>query len=209
MFVNVEKLHEQIAARDDRAFVSLYIFESIPQIFNGDLDNWVHWKSSLGEKIEVDPRDIVLTGSAAVGYSLNPSKKFKRFDYNSDIDLGIVSNHHFDLAWRYLRHRRVEWLTISRAIKDAIKDHKSNYVFSGTIAADRILPLLPFGIQWQKALDDMSKSAPTAGREIKLRIYKDFECLRYYQCNSVRSARELALATKKDPISIQEIPTED
>lgn len=191
VFADVGELKQQIIARDDRNFVSRYVFDSIPHIFGGDLDAWIEWKSDLGSKIDVDARDIVLTGSAALGYSLNPQKAFNTFHNESDIDCGIISNHYFNISWRFLRQRRVEWLTLGKSVKDAISMHRDNYVFSGTIATDRILGLLPFGQAWAKALDHMATRPPTYGRDIKLRIYKDFDCLRGYQSVGIRKARNV------------------
>lgn len=162
----------------------------MPYIFNNDLRAWVRWKSLLAELIDIDPHNIVLTGSAAIGFSLNPKKNFKKFDDESDVDCGIVSDHYFDVAWRYLRQQRVSWLTIPRLTKQAIRSHKATYVFAGTIAADHMLEILPFGSVWQAALDRMRGESPTNGRDVKLRIYKDYDALRYYQASNITSLRD-------------------
>ena len=84
--------------------------------------------------------------------------------------------------------------------------HRKNYVFSGTIASDSILALLPFGHEWQRALDEMSKSPPTVGRAVKLRIYKDYDALRHYQALGIEKLRNELVET----ISLEsEIPVED
>ena len=58
-----------------------------------------------------------------------------------------------------------------------------------TIATDKLLPYLPFGTQWSNALRAMSKLEPTKNRQIKARIYKDFESLRAYQVNNLKNLR--------------------
>jgi hypothetical protein len=207
VFATLDALKDEILSRDERNFISRYLFETVPFIFQNDIEAWVSWKTELGRLIDVDPRDIVLTGSSAIGYSLNPYKSFRAFDENSDIDCGIVSYYHFDVAWRYLRQQRVEWLTLPSEVKDAIKMHAKNYIFSGTIATDRILSLLPYGKSWLDALEAMSHVEPTVGREVKLRIYKDFDALRGYQSMGVKNAKGRCLIDRHE--DVHEIPTED
>lgn len=189
MFADVPALHNALVQKDPRDFVSHFIFECVPYAFSGDMSSWIEWKTKLAEYLQVDPRDIVITGSGAIGYSLNPNKSFRPFDASSDIDTGVISPYHFELAWRYLRQLRPSWLSLPARSKKAIEIHRKSYVFSGTIATDIILGLLPFGSAWQAALDNMGKIAPTVGREVKLRIYKDFDALRNYQAYNIEQLR--------------------
>lgn len=170
-------------------FVSHYIFEPTPFVFANDFDQWISWKSELAGGIDVDPRDIVLTGSAAIGFSLNPYKHFKAYDTKSDIDCGVISPHHFDVAWRHLRKMRPQWLSLPKASREAIDIHRGNYIFAGTIATERILPILPFGGRWKAALGKMSTLDPTVNREVKLRIYKDYDALRQYHAHNISNLR--------------------
>ncbi len=206
MFADVEALHSALLEKEPKDFVSHYIFEPVPFAFNSDLSSWIRWKTSLARLLEVDPQDIVLIGTAALGYSLNPNKNYKIFDDTSDIDCGVISQYHFEIAWRYLRQIRPSWLSLPSLSKRAIEMHRKNYVFSGTIASDSILALLPFGPKWQSALDEMSKSPPTVGRAVKLRIYKDYDALRHYQAFGIEKLRT---ALGEPRLLDSEIPVED
>jgi hypothetical protein len=211
LFATVSELRRSLLDEQPATFVSRYVFEPVPFVFRGDLNAWVDWKHKLAIALEVDPRDIVLTGSAAVGWSLNPDKGFRAFDDGSDIDCGIISAYHFDVAWRLFRRQRVAWLTLPPTQRDAIKSHRKNYIFSGTIATDWVLALLPFGGQWQNGLDIMSRTTPTDGRDVKLRIYKDFDSLRFYHTRNIENLRR-DLASSNIPGELEEtagIPTED
>jgi hypothetical protein len=207
MFRSADELQSALLNHEPGDFVSHFLFEPIPFIFNGDLKLWIDWKSHLGSLIDIDPYDMVLTGSSAVGFSLNPNKNFKRFDENSDIDCGIVSNYYFDVAWRYLRNAQTNWLSLPGSTKKAIKDHRQHFVFMGTIATDRILGQLPFGRTWLHALEAMANVGPTEGRSVKLRIYKDYGALRHYQTHGLSRLREISLPT--DAIEDHEIAIED
>jgi hypothetical protein len=206
LFADVTELHSALLEKEPKDFVSHYIFEPIPFAFKNDMLTWIKWKTNLARILEVDPHDIVLTGSAAIGFSLNPTKSYKAFDDKSDVDCGVISPYHFEVAWRYLRQIRPSWLSLPKESKRAIRIHQQNYVFSGTIATDSILSLLPFGTIWQSALDEMGKMAPTIGKEVKLRIYKDYDSLRHYQARNIERLRtELAeIDTPQDALAVEE-----
>lgn len=184
-FKDISALHHAIKSLRPTDFVSHFLFEGVPYAFEGNITAWIEWKTKLASALQVDPREIVLIGSAALGFSLNPTKSFSAFNKDSDIDVGIVSQHHFEIAWRYLRQIRPEWLSLNSEARNAIKTHRRSYVFEGTIATDFILDLLPFGVTWQTGLDGMAEQTPTMGRDIKARIYRDFDSLRYYHSQGV------------------------
>lgn len=189
MFADAHALRSAILEKEPRDFVSHYLFEPVPYLFGSNLTSWIKWKTMLASSLEVDPYDIVLTGSAAVGFSLNPKKGYKPFDAQSDVDCGVISQYHFELAWRYLRQLRPSWLSLPPESKRAITVHRTNYVFAGAIATDSILGLLPFGAEWQRALDQMALMEPTIGRDVRLRIYRDYDSLRHYQASGIERLR--------------------
>jgi hypothetical protein len=127
LFANVAAPHSAIMEKQPKDFVSHYIFEPVPFAFNSDLSSWIGWKTTLARVLEVDPQDIVLIGTAAIGYSLNPHKAYKAFDDTSDIDCSVISPYHFELAWRYLRQLRPSWLSLPSSTRRAIEIHRKNH----------------------------------------------------------------------------------
>ncbi|MFX1708820.1 hypothetical protein PV783_32945 [Chitinophaga sp. CC14] len=172
---------------------SKWIIERIPFVFNNDLSAYIDWKERLSTLIQVDSKAFVFTGSSSVGFSLNPFKDLRPFDDQSDIDVAIISGIHFDIAWHFLRNIGPKYHRLKPKEKGAIDDHKGRLIFHGTIATDKIVQLLPFGIDWVNAMSVMSKIAPTIDRTINFRIYKDFEALKAYQKNGVNKIRDKLL----------------
>jgi hypothetical protein len=83
-------------------FTSRQLLDRVPWLFS-DRPQYIGWKAALAADLEVDPYMLVVVGSAAVGFSLSPWKRFSEFGPNSDIDVAVVSTRHFDDAWRWLR----------------------------------------------------------------------------------------------------------
>jgi hypothetical protein len=170
-------------------FVSKWILERIPHVFGDDQLRYNEWRRVLGDGIGVDPCAIALTGSSSVGISLNPGKDFKEFDGRSDIDVAVISSFHFEIAWRQLRNMGPAYFRLGPETKRSVDEHRSKYIYFGTIAADQILGQLPFGRDWQTCLSRMATINPTEGRRITARLYRDFESLRGYQLSNVRNLR--------------------
>jgi predicted nucleotidyltransferase len=170
-------------------FVEDHLFDRVPHAFGSDKALFSSWKRALSEKIDVDAACIALVGSAATGFSLNPNKNFKPFDSASDIDVAVISNHHFMIGWRYLRTNGSRRLRLETATRNAWDEHVRKYVYWGTIATDRLLGVMPFGRSWLAAISHMSGICPTVGREINLRIYSDYDALRGYQVAGAKSLR--------------------
>lgn len=185
-----EALIDALKAMNAATFLEEYVFDSVPHVFGGDRGAYIGWKRALGAGIDVDPACLMLIGSAAVGCSLNPSKNLKPFDNRSDIDVAVISNHYFTIAWRYLRMNGTRRLKVDQRTRNAWDEHVSRYIYWGTIATDKLLGVLPFGLEWITASSAMGLADPTKGRDVNLRIYADYEALRAYQMMSVKSVRE-------------------
>ncbi|GGR56042.1 hypothetical protein GCM10010220_02440 [Streptomyces parvulus] len=182
-------IEQELKALTPEDFVNHYVIDRVPWIFNSRRQ-YVDWKIELGRDLDVDPFSIVVVGSGCVGVSLSPSKNFSHFHSGSDIDVAVISSRHFDESWRWLRTLTPsESLALSRFEKSMFKWHHKNLIFDGTIATDSLLSKVPFGRQWTVALAKAALREPTEGREIKARIYRDFESLRYYQVKCVRDLR--------------------
>ncbi|MBP0466710.1 hypothetical protein J5Y09_22470 [Roseomonas sp. PWR1] len=180
----LDDLKTAIKTKPERHVVSEFILDRVPHVFQDNRAQFRIWREQLSELIEVDSRNICIIGSGCVGYSLSPNKNFSEFSKDSDIDVAIISDFYFHLAWRSLRSVRASDAR-TPADAQALKSQKQLYLFYGCIAADRVLPFLSFRRDWTIAMAKMSGVKPTEAREVKFRLYRDYDSLRDYQAEGV------------------------
>ncbi len=176
---------------------SKWIVDRVPHAFQGDVDRYIDWKLRLSNEIGVDSQAIQVVGSAGVGVSLNPEKNMEEFHAGSDVDVAIISSHHFDIAWKWLRQIGPRIQSLQAIERNAIEDQRKRLIFYGTIATDKLIQVPPFGKEWIKAAESISHITPTRGRDVKFRIYRDVESLRSYQMIGLTHWRDEMLKRQK------------
>ena len=187
------EIREDLTKLPPDVFASKWIIERVPHIFDADAESFRLWKHSLCRQLKVDAACLLVVGSAAVGVSLSPYKKLKPFEATSDVDLAVISTHHFDIVWRWLRNLGAERYAWPNGVQHSITEHRERLVYWGIVATDKLLAYTPLGADWVPALATVTKEGQTAGRDVKIRIYRDFEALRAYQVNTIRELnRKLA-----------------
>lgn len=168
-------------------FVDANLLERVPFVFDDRLE-YLAWRRSGASMLGVDPRSLIVVGSAAHGFSI---KSGSTFNADSDVDVAVISQPHFDEAWSFMRNARVGMLRKATPFqKEHLREHAPTSVYNGCVATDYILPLLPFGPKWQRGAAALAKSLPGGVREINFRLYRDVEALRSYQVYSHKKLRE-------------------
>lgn len=174
---------------DTEYFVTARLFEGVPAIWPKTID-YVRWRHEVAKRLDVDPVSIQLVGSGRLGYSLNPSKKFKKFDSDSDIDIAIISADLFESTWQEIRE-----LIGTRPELENRKTYLRKLVFDECIALDIVLPHLSYGATWSYYRDELIEllGEGLIDREVKYRLYRSYRALREYQLKGVSTARDLAI----------------
>lgn len=147
-------------------------------------------------EFSVDPNGVFCIGSGAIGLSLNPSKvvagKLKRFQTTSDLDIALISETHFELAWRNLRVRSHPALSeLDGDFLDAINQQRRRF-FDGAIVTTRLLPYLEFGQEWLRSQARVKQWVAEAfNREVEVNfwIYRDYWSVRSYTANGLIRCR--------------------
>ncbi|WP_167138505.1 hypothetical protein [Diaminobutyricimonas sp. TR449] len=174
-----------LAATDVLPWIDEHILRLDPYAFPPG----TYWKfvAKVAEELDVDPNGVFCIGSGAIGLSMNPKKvqgkNLKPFGPDSDLDLAIVSEVHFETAWRDLRRAAQPSRT---AIDEVVRSNLSwqkGRLFDGAIIASKLLPSLSFGSEWLPASVRVSQlAAQILDREIdvNLWIYRDYWSVRNY-----------------------------
>lgn len=94
---NLWKDQEGPAKRDVFRFTRLWLCEGIPFAFRNDAAAYELARERFGKILEEHPRNLSMTGSGRLGYSLAGTKFGAAYDPNrSDVDLFLVSKTWFD-----------------------------------------------------------------------------------------------------------------
>ena len=101
---------------------------------------------------------------------------------------------YFDVAWHDLIH--LSPAGISPKMKTALEDHRKRLIYWGTVATDKILPLLSFGGEWDRIIKTCQLPEPLVDHEINFRIYKDALSIRNYIALSVNERKHALMEGK-------------
>lgn len=149
------------------------------------------------EALGVDPNAVYCIGSGAVGLSLNPKKidngLLKPFDNDSDLDIALISETHFESAWRDLRFKGHPVIAEMEGELAAHLRWQKKRFFDGAIIATHLLPALSFGTDWVSALVRVEETASLIldrNVDVNVWIFRDYWSMRSYVAEGVIKCRK-------------------
>lgn len=104
-------------------------------VFQGDEEKHFRLKQTIAQRFGSNPQDVIMIGSAKLGFSISPLKLWKPFDDESDIDMVIVSPEVFDKFWKELYDFNIE-LTDRSEEEDRQYHRFLSYFFKGWLRPD-------------------------------------------------------------------------
>jgi hypothetical protein len=133
--------------------------------------------------VRVHPFQLILCGSAHLGFSPVPDKLGTSFDpERSDIDVAVVSPELFDMAWSELQ---------SAGLAAEVRSQISNDLFFGFINPAAIRDLCDFGGKWWTTFGGMKTDR---AKGIRGRLYRNFWSMQSYHKLGIYSGRTKLLA---------------
>ncbi len=146
-------------------------------------EQYFELKQNISENFNTHSSQIVLVGSAKLGFSIAPSKKYRPFGDESDLDIAIVSEELFDSLWaeafQFWINRRY-W---------GFQNQFRNYLFRGWLRPD-FLPTKETKDQWFEFFRQLTKSEKFGRYKISAGVYKSWWYFESYQQSAVARLRD-------------------
>lgn len=195
------RILQAAASVDD--VVRQHVFQGVPYAFRSKPSSMQRLTDHLCGKMTLNASNVVVVGSAKIGFSLSPDNFPRKFSPNSDIDVVIVSEPMFDefwhsmLRWNYPRRhtlggadwkwskRRREDLYWGWFTPDAIQ-------FEGLSFPDELKPMRNLSTTWFDAFRSTSLIPDFAGRRIKGRLYRTWEHALRYHADGLQQIKRIA-----------------
>lgn len=163
----------------------------------------------LSESIGLQEQNVVVVGSAKVGFSLNPENFPRQFSEDSDIDVIVVSEDLFDrvwltlLEWHYPRRLvslgrfESEWAQVRRKEIYWGWLDPTEVRYEGISFPDILKPLPDISTNWFNAFRALSLHPEFAARTISGRLYRTWKHAFRYHLEGLRLIRERIRASQK------------
>jgi predicted nucleotidyltransferase len=109
------------------------------------------------------------------------------FDKESDIDIAVISDKLFDLAWSELISiRDKKWLELRPKERANLIQCQSD-IYWGYISPDKVPGGIGFSKWWWSIFEELSSNTDFGRRKIRGRLFKSWERAQAYYCYSIQN----------------------
>ena len=169
---------------DTTHLVQKYITVAESEILTNDIH--FELRNEIATHFNVHPNEVILVGSAKVGFSLAPNKRYNVFGDSSDLDVAIISPVLFDRVW----HSVVDYKN-TRKFWPKQNDFKHHF-FDGWIRPDKLPPSnkFEFANDWWTYFTDLSNSQRFGVQSINAGLYREMSFLDKYQSLCINKCKQ-------------------
>ena len=144
-------------------------------------------RSKIAKKFGLHPNEVLVVGSAKLGFSIVPKKRFRSFRRNkSDIDVALVSSKLFDQVSEDIfsyKQEAGDWRKYGE-----FADH----LFQGWIRPDMFprSPVFRFGKKWWDFFLELTGNRRYGDYKIRGALYKSYFFIENYQEDCVQQCKD-------------------
>lgn len=169
------------------------ILHGTPVVFGGNEDAYYMFRKRIADKFEINFHEVYITGSAKLGFS--PHKR-KEFDFDSDIDVALISSSLYDRILDFIHEYQMELRGNRLAVSfdEISKYHKFlEYGAIGWMRPD-LLPTSFRGTQlkteWFEFFKSISHGRSEVGNyKVTAGAFKSYSHLERYTISGIRSLK--------------------
>lgn len=169
--------------------VERYIWFGTPAIFSDCEQKYYELKREISTQFPVKSKNnIIVVGSAKLGFSIAPRKRFRDIRDESDIDVAIIDEELFDSYWERLFEFNINVKSRSEKEEDLYQKFLQ-YFFKGWLRPD----LFPFNFkgkgEWFDFFNRISYKKYDK-RKVAAAIYKNEYFFKKYHEKNIKDLRE-------------------
>ena len=181
-------------------FTRKHMLHGTPYVFLGRDDDYYEFRKRISNKFKIPFHEIYITGSAKLGFS--PQKETV-FDFNSDIDVAIISDFLFEGIMRQIAAFQRQYRTARRAIQETelrMYHDFLEYVALGWIRPDKLpvsFKMKTLKNDWFEFFTSISYGNSEVGNyKVSAGIFKSYEHLEEYIVTGFRDIKSTQILTK-------------
>ncbi|OOE04644.1 hypothetical protein BO219_04415 [Anoxybacillus kestanbolensis] len=171
----------------DADIVDRYILFGTPFVFKNNEDKYYFLKREIANFFGTSTSNVIMVGSAKLGFSIAPQKLWKLLDDDSDIDMVIISEELFDDYWKQLFEFNIN-LTYRNEKEDELYRDFLEYFFKGWIRPDKFPFKFDNKRKWFEFFNKISYGEYDK-RKITGAIYRNEYFFRKYHEQNIRRLR--------------------
>lgn len=171
----------------DKEIVDKYILFGTPYIFREDERKYYSLKKVIADHFGISQTNVIMVGSAKLGFSIAPHKLFRKITDESDIDVVIISEKLFDSFWESLFEFNIN-ITSRTEKEDQTYKKFLEYFFRGWLRPDKF----PFNYHNKQQWFDFFKRISYKDydkRKVTGAIYRNEYFFRKYHENNIKEIR--------------------
>ena len=173
----------------DEELVERYIWFGTPAIFADCEQKYYNLKTEISTQFPVKSKsNIIVVGSAKLGFSIAPRKRFRDIQDDSDIDVAIIDEELFDSYWERLFEFNINIKSRSER-EEELYQKFLQYFFKGWLRPD----LFPFNFKGKSEWFDFFSGISYKQydkRKVAAAIYKNEYFFKKYHEENIKALRE-------------------
>ena len=178
----IARFQEDLVRLNDDTVFQKYIAFGDSYILTPEL--YFELKHDIAVKFGVHSTQVILVGSAKLGFSIAPNKRYQHFGDESDLDVAVISQDLFDALWSIAFDY---WNVAGDWNRGA--DFR-DYLFRGWVRPDCLPPSIQLADDWFEYFRQLTAGQRFGPFKISAGVYKSWRFLARYQEIAIAQCRQ-------------------